>query len=301
MLELTSGASRRGVLIGAGLVLLAGCDSPTRRAEPTTAEANADGGAPVAGGLDWAVNGDWRAADRPRDRWLHPLETLRFLGLKPNMTVVEFWPGRGLWTEILAPYLSHNQGGLYAANFQLGDRPDPSEARIVQRFKDRFTGDPKLYGDVHMTEFGPSSGPVAPPRSADLALFMLKLDEWMAAGLADKAFRDAFAALKPGGVLGVVQHRANLGGLQDPAAASGYVQEAYVKRLAADAGFAYVSSSEANANPKDAKDHPFGVWTLPPERLSAPRGAAPDPNFNHAKYDLIGESDRMTLKFSRPQ
>jgi predicted methyltransferase len=301
MLELTSGASRRGVLIGAGLVLLAGCDSPTRRAEPTTAEGNADGSTPANGGLDWAVNGDWRAGDRPRDRWLHPLETLRFLGLKPGMTVVEFWPGRGLWTEILAPYLSHNQGQLYAANFQLGDKPDPSEARIVQRFKDRFTGDDKLYGDVHMTEFGPSSGPAAPAKSADMALFMLKLDQWMGAGLADKAFRDAFAALKPGGVLGVVQHRANVGGLQDPAAADGYVQEAYVKRLAADAGFVYVSSSEANANPKDAKDYPFGVWTLPPERLSAPRGAPPDPNFNHAKYDLIGESDRMTLKFSRPQ
>jgi predicted methyltransferase len=284
--------------MGAALALLAGCKGTSRA--PVTSEVPADGASSTTGSLEWAVGGDWRAADRPRDRWLHPLETLRFLGLKPDQEVVEFWPGRGLWTEILAPYLARNNGTLYAASFQLGAQADPAEASIVQRFKDRFGGDHRLYGDVHMTEFGPTSPPVAPAGSADLALFLLKLHEWMAAGLADKAFHDAFAALKPGGVLGVVQHRANIGGLQDPAATNGYVQEPYVKRLAAEAGFADVSSSEANANPNDTKDHPFGVWTLPPERLSAPRGAPADPNFNHAKYDLIGESDRMTLKFRRP-
>jgi predicted methyltransferase len=170
---------------------------------------------------------------------------------------------------------------------------------LVQRYKDRFS-DHSRYGDVRFTEFGATSGPVAPADSADLILFMDKVHEWMAAGLADKAFRDAFAALKPGGILGIVQHRANIGSLQDASAVSGYVQEPYVKQLAHDAGFAYVSSSEVNANPKDTKDHPFGVWTLPPDRLSAKRGLPPNPDFNHAKYDLIGESDRMTLKFRRP-
>jgi predicted methyltransferase len=298
MSELSPGASRRGVLIGSALMLVGACTRSGNRTD-TVPEITPDAGGPAAGTLEWAVNGEWRAADRPRDRWLHPIETLRFLGLRPGIEVVEVWPGRGLWTEILAPYLARNHGTLYAANFQLGPNANPSEAEVVQRFKQRF-GDRRRYGDVRMTEFGPTSGPLAPAGSADMVLFMLRLDEWMAAGLADKAFRDAFAALKPGGVLGVVQHRANIGGLQDPAATNGYVQEPYVKRLAAEAGFAYVSSSEVNANPKDTKDHPFGVWTLPPDRLSAPRGAPPDPNFNHAKYDLIGESDRMTLKFRRP-
>jgi predicted methyltransferase len=122
----------------------------------------------------------------------------------------------------------------------------------------------------------------------------------MAAGLAEKAFRDALAALKPGGVLGIEEHRARAGGVQDPMAQSGYVQEAYVKQLAGEAGFAFAGSSEINANAKDARDHPFGVWTLPPERRSSPRGAPPNPGFDHRKYDAIGESDRMTLKFTKP-
>jgi predicted methyltransferase len=299
MFERSPGPSRRGVFLGTtALLLLGACSRGGNRAE-TVPELTPDAGGPAEGTLEWAVGGEWRAADRPRDRWLHPIETLRFFGLRPGIEVAQFWPGRGLWTEILAPFLARNGGSLYAANFQLGQNPDPAEAQIVERFKQRF-GDSGRYGEVRMTEFGPTSGPVAPADSADLVLFMQNLHEWMAAGLADKAFRDAFAALKPGGILGVVQHRANIGGLQDPTAANGYVQEPYVKRLAADAGFAYVSSSEVNANPKDTKDHPFGVWTLPPDRLSAPRGAPPDPNFNHAKYDLIGESDRMTLKFRKP-
>ncbi len=256
---------------------------------------------PAEGTLQWAVAGDWRAADRPRDRWRHPEATLLFFGLGPGATVVELWPGRGYWTEILAPYLAHNEGTLYAANFELGPRPDTAQAQIVQRFKDRFDGDRKLYGQLKMTQFGATSGPVAPAGSADLVLFMNTVGDWMSDELVDKAFRDAFAALKPGGVLGVEQHRANVDTLQDPAAASGYVQEPYVKQLATEAGFALSASSEINANPKDTKDHPFGVWTLPPARLSAPRGQSDNPNFNHAKYDLIGESDRMTLKFRKPR
>jgi predicted methyltransferase len=122
----------------------------------------------------------------------------------------------------------------------------------------------------------------------------------MAAGLAEKAFHDAFAALKPGGVLGVEEHRAKPGGVQDPMAGSGYVQERYVKQIAKEAGFDFAGSAEINANPKDTHDHPFGVWTLPPERRSSPRGQPADPNFDHSKYDAIGESDRMTLKFVKP-
>jgi len=120
------------------------------------------------------------------------------------------------------------------------------------------------------------------------------------AGIAEKAFRDAFAALKPGGVLGVEEHRAAPGGVQDVLAANGYVQEAYVVRLAQEAGFVLDKTSEINANPADDRDHPFGVWTLPPVRLTAPRGEPADPNFDRTSYDAVGESDRMTLRLVKP-
>jgi predicted methyltransferase len=131
-------------------------------------------------------------------------------------------------------------------------------------------------------------------------LFLLVLQDWMAAGIAEKAFLEAFAALKSGGILGVEQHRSDIGNVQDPAASNGYVQEPFVKQLASEAGFVFVQSSEMNANPKDGKEHPFGVWTLPPQRLSAPRGQPPNPNFNSSIYESIGESDRMVLKFRKP-
>ena len=123
---------------------------------------------------------------------------------------------------------------------------------------------------------------------------------WMAAGTVDKGFRDAFAALKPGGLLGVEEHRANPGEVQDALAATGYVQQDYVVQLAKEAGFQLAAASEINANPKDDRDHPFGVWTLPPTRASAPRGQPPQEGFDHAPYDAIGESDRMTLRFRKP-
>ncbi len=296
-------ASRRRLLGGvacAGLAVLAGC-GPSRPAAPASNKKSVDEG-PPKGSLEWAAAGDWRASDRPRDTYQHPEATLLFFGIKPGQTVVEFWPGKGYWTEVLAPYLAANNGKLVAADFQIGAGvgADPSQAQIVQRFKDHFAANRSLYGEVRITEFGPTSGPVTEPGKADVVLFMNTLHEWMAAGLADKAFRDAFAALAKGGMLGVEQHRANIGSTQDPAATNGYVQEPYVKQLAAEAGFVFAGSSEINANQKDTKDHPFGVWTLPPTRLSAPRGQPDNPNFNHAKYDLIGESDRMTLRFRKP-
>ncbi|MBP7651143.1 MAG: methyltransferase, partial [Phenylobacterium sp.] len=133
-----------------------------------------------------------------------------------------------------------------------------------------------------------------------LVLFLRNLHNWMAAGIAEKAFHDAFVALKPGGVLGVEEHRASPGAVQDVLAADGYVQQAYVIQLAQEAGFILDKTSEINANPRDTKDHPFGVWTLPPVRRSSPRGQPDDPTFNHAKYDAIGESDRMTVRFVKP-
>lgn len=248
-----------------------------------------------------AVAGAWRSpADRSRDRWRHPAESLAFWGLRPGQTVVEFWPGAGWYTDILAPFLDATGGKLYAAHLQLAEPPDPAAKAVVDAFSRRVTERRKLYGKVEITAFGPTSGPVAPDGSADLVLFLRNLHNWMAAGIAEKAFRDAFVALKPGGVLGVEEHRAEPGGVPDVLASSGYVDTAYVIKLAQEAGFTLAAQSEVNANPADTRDHPFGVWTLPPVRRSSPRGQPNDPAFDHAPFDAIGESDRMTLKFVKP-
>jgi predicted methyltransferase len=248
-----------------------------------------------------AVAGPWRsAADRARDRFRHPAESLAFWGLTPGATVVEFWPGAGWYTEILAPFLAATGGKLYAAHLQLTDPADTAARDVVEAYRARFAANPKLYGEVELTAFGPTSGPVAPAGSADLVLFLRNLHNWMAAGIAEKAFRDAFLALKPGGALGIEEHRARPGGVPDLLAEDGYVDQAYAIKLAQEAGFRLAATSEVNANPRDTRDHPFGVWTLPPVRRSSPRGEAFDPAFDHTRYDAIGESDRMTLKFIKP-
>ena len=280
--------SRRAVLAGA--TALAGCHGKPgepRAAPPKTIAA--------------AVAGPWRsAADKARDRWRHPAESLAFWGLEPGDTVVEFWPGAGWYTEILAPFLHATGGKLYAAHLQLAEPADPAAAQVVEAYRAGYAAGREPYGRVEVTAFGPTSGPVAPAGAADLVLFLRNLHNWMAAGIAEKAFRDAFLALKPGGVLGVEEHRAAPGGVPDLLADTGYVDQAYAIKLGQEAGLRLAATSEINANPKDTRDHPFGVWTLPPVRRSSPRGEAFDPNFDHARYDAIGESDRMTLKFVKP-
>jgi predicted methyltransferase len=280
--------SRRHVLLAA--LALGACGRTSTQTKPK---------GPMT--IEAAVAGAWRSpADKARDRWRHPVESLRFWGLKPGETVVEFWPGAGWYTDILAPYLAANGGKLYAANLESTDPANSAAREVVEAYRARLAADPKLYGKVEITAFGPGSGPVAPAGSADLVLFLRNLHDWMAAGVAEKAFRDAYAALKPGGVLGVEEHRADPAGVPDPLAANGYVQQAYVVKLAQEAGFTLDAASEINANPQDSKDHPFGVWTLPPVRRSSPLGQSPNPAFDHSKYDRIGESDRMTLRFVKP-
>ncbi|KQZ32240.1 class I SAM-dependent methyltransferase [Caulobacter sp. Root1472] len=289
--------SRRGLLAGATALSLAGCGR--KDAKPDADKPPAKTG-PMT--LATAAKGDWRSpADRARDVWRHPVESLEFWGLKPGQTVVEFWPGAGWYTDILAPYLAATGGKLYAASLQTNLPDDPAAKAAVEEYQRKLADKKKLYGDVVVTAFGPTSGPVAPAGSADLVLFLRNLHNWMAAGLAEKAFREALIALKPGGVLGVEEHRGEPGRVQDLLAADGYVQQAYVIEMARETGFVVAGESEINANPKDTKDHPFGVWTLPPTRLSAPRGEPAEPGFDHAKYDAIGESDRMTLKFVKPR
>ncbi len=251
--------------------------------------------------LETVLAGDWRTdADKARDAYRHPAESLAFWGLQPASIVVEFWPGAGWYTDIIAPFLDQTGGRLYAAVQPINDMTDEATAQMVQAYKRKLKARRRLYGEVEISEFGPGTGPVAPAGTADLALFLRNIHNWMPGGIAEKAFTDAYAALKPGGVLGIEEHRAFPGGVQDPTARNGYVQEAYVKQMAAEAGFTFDKSSEINANIEDTKDHPFGVWTLPPVRRTSPIGAPEDPAFDRTPFDLLGESDRMTLRFVKP-
>lgn len=290
--------SRRSLVAGVGALALASCG---KKDDPAKVEAKA---AAKAGPntIEAAVAGNWRSpADRARDVWRHPVESLKFWELKPGQTVVEFWPGAGWYTDILAPFLADTRGKLYEAMLETTGPADPAAATIVDGYRRKLAEKKKVYGEVAFTAFGPTSGPVAPAGSADLVLFLRNLHNWMAGGIAEKAFKDALAALKPGGILGIEEHRGQPGRVQDVLAEDGYVQQDYVIQMAKEAGFILIGTSEINANPKDTKDHPFGVWTLPPTRLSAPRGEPAEPGFDHSKYDAIGESDRMTLKFAKPK
>ncbi|MFC4725607.1 class I SAM-dependent methyltransferase [Glycocaulis abyssi] len=251
---------------------------------------------PETGSLAWAVAGEWRADAVARDVWRNPLETLEFFGVDPSGTLVEIWPAGGWYTQVLAPWIAANGGSYVAAHF------DPAGSEQTQAFIDgyaeRFSA--PLFGEIEIAAFGPDTGPIVPEGSADAVLTFRNVHNWMARGFEEKAFADFYAALRPGGVLGVVEHRLPASQPQDPRAATGYVQEDYVIALATEAGFELVGSSEVNANPADTADHPFGVWTLPPVLLSAPRGEEPDPDFDRAPYESIGESDRMTLLFRKP-
>lgn len=305
MIEWTS---RRLFLGGAAACALIGTSACGRKKEAEPAPEALDAPEePVStapeGSLEWAVEGPWRsAADKARDQYRHPMETLRFFGLQPTMKVVDFWPGGGWYTDIIAPYLNKGRGKMVCAGFAEGEGADPAQVAVNNALKARLESDRKLYGTVEFTHFGATTGSVVEvPSTADLVLFMRYIHVWMAAGLAEKAFDDAFAALRPGGILGVEQHRLGPDEDQDPAAANGYVQEAFVRQLAEEAGFVFVESSEINANPADTKDHPFGVDTLPPTRRSSAPGEPPNLDFDHSKYDEIGESDRMTLKFRKPE
>lgn len=258
-----------------------------------------DNAAPTAevGSLDWAIEAPWRL-DPERDTWRHPLETLQFWGLQPSMTVLEILPGRGWYTSILAPYLAEGGGKLIVASF------DPRTGSIAQRetladFEARFLRDPRRYGRITRTIVG-DDAPIAPAGSVDLAILANNVHTLMAEGIAEDVFAAVFTALKPGGAFGVEQHRAASTGLQDPLAGAGYVQEAYVKTLAQEAGFEFVGATDVNANPRDDREHPFGVWTLPPVLQTAPLGQPDNPDFDTAPYLEIGESDRMTLKFRKP-
>jgi predicted methyltransferase len=277
----------------AGALLAAGASPAAPRAQ-AQAKASARGQADSASlariALARAIAAPSRTpANVARDRYRHPLETLTFFGVKPTDTVVEIWPSGGWYTEILSPYLAER--GTYYGAVPAG--------RGTERFQAFVAANQALYGKTRIATFpvGAAGGTKVPDGSADVVLTFRNVHNWMGSEggppVADAAFRQMYAMLKPGGTLGVVDHR--LPESADPARekSSGYLKVSTVRRLAEAAGFRFAGSSEINANPKDTKDYAKGVWTLPPTLTLKDQ--------DKEKYLAIGESDRMTLKFVKPK
>jgi len=243
--------------------------------------------------LDRTLAGDHRsAANRARDVYRHPKETLAFFGLRQDMTVVEVWPGGGGWyTEVLAPVL-RDQGRYIAASW------DPkSDSKFVQdnlkAYSEKLASRPDMYAKATVVALQhPNELKPVPDGSVDMVLTFRNLHNWMSREAAEPMLAAMFRALKPGGILGIVEHRAANSEPQDPRAKTGYVREDYAIALAKAAGFELVGSSNVNENPKDTKDYPQGVWTLPPTFREG--------NANRERYAAIGESDRFTLRFRKP-
>jgi len=251
---------------------------------------------PVHGeGLPWqtALNGDNRsAANKARDVYRHPAKTLQFFGLKPAMTVVELSPGGGWYTEILAPLMKDN-GSYYAAHHS-ANGPGSYYRTSLGKFLQKLGENPDVYGGVVITTLQPPAETnIAPAGSADMVVAFRNVHSWIRAGAGEQVFSAIFETLKPGGIFGVVQHRAKAGADIESMKKTGYVTERQVLAMAEAAGFVLAGSSEINANPKDTADHPEGVWTLPPSLRLKEK--------DRGKYLAIGESDRMTLKFVKPQ
>ncbi|MGB5133159.1 MAG: methyltransferase domain-containing protein [Steroidobacteraceae bacterium] len=243
--------------------------------------------------LDRTLAGDHRSvANRARDVYRHPKETLSFFGLRQDMTVLEVWPGGGGWyTEVLAPVL-RDHGHYIAAGF------DPKmdskyQQDGIKAFADKLASRPDLYGKATVTALQhPNALQPVPDDSVDMVLTFRNLHNWMSRDAAEPMLAAMFRALKPGGILGMVEHHASDSVPQDPHAKSGYVREDYAIALAKAAGFELIGKSSINANPKDAKDYPQGVWTLPPTFREG--------DVNRERYAAIGESDRFTLRFRKP-
>lgn len=239
--------------------------------------------------LDQVLAGSWRSPEnRARDIYRHPKATLSFFGLRPDQTVIELTPGGGWYSEILAPLLRDN--GHYIAALAA---PGGSEARAdAGALRAKFAADPTHYGKAAIVQFNPRAPVFGPPASADLVLTFRNVHSWVMADTAPAMFKAMYAVLRPNGVLGVVDHRADEGATLAQVKDSGYLPTAYVIKLATDAGFNFDASSEINANPEDDHHHPRGVWTLPPTLALG--------EHERAGYLAIGESDRMTLRFVKP-
>jgi predicted methyltransferase len=267
------------ILATATLLLASSCSTTSTR------EMTADA-------LDNILAGSQRSAENSaRDRYRHPKDTLLFFGIRPEMQVLEIWPEPGWYTEVIAPLVKEH-GRYYAAVIAA----DPQSKYVTQRLTDyqqKLAGNQQMYGTVQLVTFPMDGTDVVAPGSLDMVVTFRNIHNWMADGHAEQVFASAYKALKPGGVLGVVEHRGNSAVAQDPAAKSGYVNEDYAIRLIEGQGFQLVGESQVNGNPKDTKDYEQGVWTLPPSYRLGDK--------DRQKYAQIGESDRFTLKFIKPK
>jgi predicted methyltransferase len=298
---------KRSLLAVAAVLALAACNrspapsadsaaaSSTNQPAPAMSATLSAAGSALAGGeLDRVLAGDWRdPANVARDAWRHPRETLAFFGVTPQQTLLEITPGAGWYTEILVPLL--RERGHYVA--ALNDPAAAPNERLLDYFskanadlRAKLAERPDAYGTVELREINGARPDFGPAASVDTVLTFRNVHNWLMAGQAEAMFKGFYDVLKPGGVLGVVEHRA--AGDVPPGDKSGYVGQEQVIGLAKAAGFEFESSSEINANPKDTKDHEAGVWSLPPTLRLGDK--------DREKYLAIGESDRMTLRFRKP-
>jgi predicted methyltransferase len=265
-------------IASASAVLVAACAATSSR--QTTTEA-----------LTGILAADYRPEEsRARDRYRHPKETLLFFGIRPEMSVLEVWPEPGWYTEVIAP-LVRDKGKYYAAVIAA----DPESKYITERlekYRQKLAERPDLYDHVAVVSFPADGSDAVPPASVDMVVTFRNIHNWMSRGTTAQAFATMYRALRPGGVLGVVEHRGNPAVAQDPKAKSGYVNEDYAIKLIEAQGFRLVAKSQVNANPRDTKDYEQGVWTLPPTYRLGDK--------DHDKYAAIGESDRFTLRFVKP-
>lgn len=237
------------------------------------------------------LGGDWRVPQNAaRDQYRHPEQTLKFFGLRPDQTVIEITPGNGWYSELLAPLLKDK--GHYVAAIV-----DPAISDYAKKsadsLKQKYAADPAHYGKVEVVAYAPQAPVFGTPGSADTVLTFRNVHNWVDAGNEAATFKAFYEVLKPGGTLGVVDHRAKPGTTAKDNEKNGYLPTDYVVKLAQQAGFTLAGESEINANPKDTKDYPDGVWTLPPALVKGEQ--------DKAKYLAIGESDRMTLRFIKPK
>ncbi len=261
--------------------------TPTTHGPITAASASAF----TAAQTDSVLAGSWRSSEhRARDAYRHPAATLQFFGVSPGQTVIEITPGGGWYSEVLAPLLASN--GSYIAAVAAAPK-DGESKRDESSLKRKFQSDAAHYGHATVREFDPHAPVFGAPGSADVVLTFRNVHNWVMGDNAPTMFQAFFAVLRPGGVLGVVDHRADPKASADAVKGSGYLRTADVVQLATAAGFKLAQSSEINANPRDTRDHAKGVWTLPPTYALGAK--------DKAKYAAIGESDRMTLRFVKPE
>ena len=285
------------LLVAAVFAALPLLSVPVAAATPPAPAPKAAAAQPADAAIDQALAGKHRSeANRARDVYRHPKQTLGFFGVSPEQNIIEITPGGGWYTEVLAP-LTHGKGHLTAAvvdpTSAKSDNAKKYYTRTNQEFADKLAADKELYGEVKTVAFDISAPKFGPDGAADVVLTFRNVHNWLGSNSEQAMFNGFFAALKPGGTLGVVEHRAKPGTSRDDSKKSGYMDVDFVKTLAKNAGFELAAESEINANPKDTKDYEGGVWTLPPTYGAGDK--------DREKYKAIGESDRMTLRFVKPK